>query len=160
MVRLISATILVFLLLVGAAYAAPKESFAQFISDFEQKAVAAGISKSLYRKLTKDLKPDPAIKVAEGSQPEFERPIWDYLDRRITQDRINRGRAAFGRNKGVFERVGAKYGVDPYMLAAIWGVETDYGAVMSNDRYFKPVLRSLFSLVHQRRGALNSMKLN
>lgn len=152
MVRLISSTIFVVLLLLGAASAAPNESFAQFVANFEQKAVAAGIPKTLYRQLTNGMEPDPAIKVAEGSQPEFERPIWDYLDRRITSDRVKRGRSAFARNKQVFERVGAKYGVDPYMLAAIWGVETDYGAIMGNDRYFKPVLRSLFSLVHQRRG--------
>lgn len=152
MVRLISSTIFVFLLLLGAASAAPNESFAQFVANFEQKAVAAGIPRILYRQLTNGMKPDPAIKVAEGSQPEFERPIWDYLDRRITSDRVKRGRSAYAHNKQVFERVGAKYGVDPYMLVAIWGVETDYGAIMGNNRYFKPVLRSLFSLVHQRRG--------
>ncbi|GLQ16337.1 lytic murein transglycosylase [Maritalea porphyrae] len=150
--RLLWATIVFVSLFVGVAYAAPTQSFVQFVSSFEKKAVAAGIPKSLYRQLTQGLVPDPAIKVAEGSQPEFERPIWDYLDRRITQDRISRGRNAFARNEQVFQKVGAKYGVDPYMLAAIWGVETDYGAIMSNDRYFKPVLRSLFSLVHQRRG--------
>jgi len=147
-----SFAVTIYLVFAGAAIAAPQESFAQFLINFEKKAVSAGIPKSVYRAATKDLKPDPAIKVAQGSQPEFERPIWSYLDKRITSDRIKRGRAAFKRNEPLFKRIGAVYGVDPYMLAAIWGVETDYGAIMNNDRYFKPVLRSLFSLVHQRRG--------
>jgi len=144
--------VLAYLALGSAVYGAPQQSFAQFLNEFEQKAVAAGIPKSVYRAVTKGLEADPSIKVAQGSQPEFEKPIWSYLDQRITADRIKRGRAAFAQNRQLFERVGAAYGVDPYMLAAIWGVETDYGAIMSNDRYFKPVLRSLFSLVHQRRG--------
>lgn len=42
------------------------------------------------------------------------------------------------------------------MLAAIWGIETNYGTIMSHDVYFKPVLRSLFSLVHQRRGRVEA----
>lgn len=136
----------------GPALGAPQQSFSDFLIRFEQKAIAAGIPKSVYKVAIKDLQPDPSIKVAESSQPEFERPIWAYLDQRITSDRINRGRAAFKRNEALFQNIGSAYGVDPYMLAAIWGVETDYGAIMDDDRYFKPVLRSLFSLVHQRRG--------
>ena len=136
----------------GAAFSAPQESFDQFLVGFEKKALSAGIPKTVYRAATKGLKPDPSIKVSQGNQPEFEKPVWSYLDQRITADRIKRGRSAFGKNEALFNRVGKAYGVDPYMLAAIWGVETDYGAIMNNDRYFKPVLRSLFSLVHQRRG--------
>ena len=141
-----------FLLMFGVGIAAPNQSFDAFVKSFEQKAVAAGIKKGLYRQVTSGLTPDPSIKVAQGSQPEFERPIWDYLDKRVTAQRIKIGRAAFQKNKSAFMRVQQAYGVDPYMLAAIWGIETDFGAIMDNPRYFKPVLRSLFSLVHQRRG--------
>lgn len=132
-------------------FAAPNQSFSSFVQSFEARAVEEGIPRQLYRSLTAGLTPDPQIKVAQASQPEFEKPIWDYLDKRVTSSRIERGRKAFAANKTLFMQVGAKYGVDPYILAAIWGMETDYGAIMDNRAYFKPVLRSLFSLVHQRR---------
>ncbi|MGJ8528024.1 lytic murein transglycosylase [Maritalea sp.] len=148
----VSIFVVSFFAMTSAVFAAPEQSFAQFLRSFETKAVAAGIPKSVYRAATNGLTADPSIKVAQGTQPEFEKPIWDYLEKRVTADRIKRGRNAFAKNKALFERIGLAYGVDPYMLAAIWGVETDFGAIMNNDRYFKPVLRSLFSLVHQRRG--------
>ena len=79
----------------GVAFSAPQESFDQFLVGFEKKALSAGIPKTVYRAATKGLKPDPSIKVSQGSQPEFEKPVWSYLDQRITADRIKRGRSAF-----------------------------------------------------------------
>ena len=137
--------------MMAPGFAAPRESFSDFVKSFEARAAQAGISRDFYRRATQGLTPDPAIKVAQGSQPEFEKPVWDYLEKRVTQSRITRGQKAFRANQSLFQQVGQKYGVDPYVLAAIWGIETDYGAIMDNPRYFKPVLRSLFSLVHQRR---------
>jgi len=149
--RVLSISVLFTLLLCGVGHAAPNQSFADFLRNFEAKAVAEGIPRTVYRDAVKGLKPDPSIKVTQATQPEFEKPIWDYLTKRVTADRIKRGKAAIAKNKQLFEAVGQQYGVDPYLLGAIWGVETDFGAIMSNDRYFKPVLKSLFSLVHQRR---------
>ena len=40
------------------------------------------------------------------------------------------------------------------MLGAIWGVETDYGAVLGNRKLIKPIIRSLASVVYQKRGRL------
>src|SRR5690606_19000048 len=50
--------------------------------------------------------------------------------------------------------VGRSTGVDPYILGAIWGLETDYGGVLGNSKLIRPVIRSLATLVHQRRGRL------
>src|SRR5690606_35721159 len=47
-----------------------------------------------------------------------------------------------------------EYGVDPYLLGAIWGMETDYGAVLANARLIQPIVRALATLVHQRRSRL------
>jgi membrane-bound lytic murein transglycosylase B len=57
-------------------------------------------------------------------------------------------------NQELFAAVGQRTGVDPYLLAAIWGIETDYGAVLGNTGLIRPIVRSLATLVHQRRGRL------
>src|SRR5690606_26015658 len=65
-----------------------------------------------------------------------------------------RGKAAIAAQSGLFQSVGQSYGVDPYLLGAIWGMETDYGAVLGNDKLIRPIVRSLATLVHQRRTRL------
>jgi len=141
-------------LLATSAVAAPIESFPDFIRNFEARAVAAGVSAATYRAATEGLTPDPNIPELVETQPEFTTPIWDYLDKRVTFGRIERGQAAIDRNKALFTEVGRQTGVDPYVLGAIWGIETDYGAVLENRRLIRPIIRSLATLVHQRRGRL------
>lgn len=152
MIRLAAA--LAFALLAQPALAAPIESFSSFIRNFEARAVAAGVSASTYRAATEGLTPDPNIPDLVETQPEFTTPMWDYLDKRITAGRIDKGQAAVERNRSLFADVGKRTGVDPYVLGAIWGMETDYGAVLGNKKLIRPIIRSLATLVHQRRGRL------
>jgi len=137
-----------------AVQAAPIESFGDFIRNFETKALAAGVSKAVYRAATKGLTADPKVPDLVEKQPEFTTPVWDYMDKRITADRIKRGQAAMAANKALFDRVGKATGVDPAILGAIWGMETDYGAVLGSKSLIRPVVRSLATLVWQRRGRL------
>ncbi|HHY50299.1 MAG TPA: lytic murein transglycosylase [Alphaproteobacteria bacterium] len=141
-------------LVVPQAAAEPVESFASFIRNFEPKAIAAGVSRETYQRSMYGLTPDPDVPDLVTSQPEFTTPMWEYLDARVTDGRITRGRAAVERNTELFAAIGARYGVDPYVLAAIWGMETDYGAVLGNSKLIRPIVRSLATLVHQRRERL------
>lgn len=142
------------LLLCTPAFAEPVESFASFLKNFEATAVSAGVSRATYRAATEGLTPDPNVPTLVEAQPEFTTPVWDYLDKRITSGRIEKGRAAVERNSALFAEVGKRTGVDPYVLGAIWGMETDYGAVLGNPKLIRPIIRSLATLVHQRRGRL------
>ena len=143
-----------FLALAAPAYGQPVESFESFIRSFEPRAVAGGVSGEVYRRATAGLTPDPDIPNLVSSQPEFTTPMWEYLERRVTSRRIAAGRAAMEANAALFEAVGRSTGVDPYILGAIWGVETDYGAVLGNRNLIRPIVRALATLVWQRRGRL------
>jgi len=142
------------LVLSGAApaFAQPIESFDAFKTRFEAVAVSHGVGRDFYRAVMGPVRQDESIARLIFGQPEFATPIWDYLDQRVTASRISRGQQAYRQNRALFEQIGAAYGVDPYLLAAIWGVETDYGAALSNSAMIKPVIASLASLAHQRRG--------
>lgn len=143
--------LLMIALLLALSLPARAETFDEFIRAFEADAIAAGVSREVYRRATDGLTADPSIPKLVETQPEFTTPIWDYLDARITNDRVKRGRAAIERNRALFEAVGKRLGVDPYILAAIWGVETDYGAVLGNSKLIKPIIRSLASITYQKR---------
>lgn len=148
------AALLILLLLATPALAAPNGTFADFLRTFEAKAVAAGVSRQTYRAATDGLTPDPNVPDLIETQPEFTTPIWDYMDRRITAERIRRGQAAMDTNRELFARVGRETGVDPAILGAIWGIETDYGAVLGNSKLIRPIIRSLATIVYQQRGRL------
>ncbi|MGV8951922.1 MAG: lytic murein transglycosylase, partial [Cypionkella sp.] len=52
-----------------------------------------------------------------------------YLDKAVSDDRIAAGQKALRKNKALFDRIEARYGVDKYTVLAIWGLESAYGAV-------------------------------
>ncbi len=147
-------------LLVLLAAPAHAETFSDFLHAFKAKAVAAGVDPTVYDLSIEGLTPDPTIKNLVETQPEFTTPIWAYLDRRITDRRIAAGQLAMQKNDALFRAVGKKTGVDPYLLGAIWGIETDYGAVLGNRKLIKPIVRSLATLVYQKRGRLKADEID
>ena len=150
-----------FLLLMSApAWAQPTESFEQFIANFRSKALAAGVSAQVYDTAMAGLTADPKVPGLVSSQPEFTTTMWDYIEGRVTSGRIERGKAAIGRNSQLFASVGQAYGVDPYILGAIWGMETDFGSVLGDKGLIRPIVRSLATLVHQRRTRLAEDELD
>ena len=146
--------IAIFLLFAMPAFAQPVESFDSFISGFRAKALAGGVSAATYDAVMAGMTPDPRVPDLVTTQPEFTTPMWDYIEGRVTAGRIARGKDAMTRHADLFAAVGQAYGVDPYILGAIWGMETDYGAVLGNDGLIRPIVRSLATLVHQRRSRL------
>jgi membrane-bound lytic murein transglycosylase B len=52
-----------------------------------------------------------------------------YLHSHVTASLIRRGRYNYSDHYGALRSLDARYGVDPAVLMAIWGVETSYGTV-------------------------------
>ena len=78
----------------------------------------------------------------EKQQPEFKTPIWDYVDGLVDEERVEDGKAAMAKNAHALARAEETYGVSRYMLAAIWGVESNFGAEMGQ----RPLVQSLSTL--------------
>jgi membrane-bound lytic murein transglycosylase B len=140
-----------FLGLTSPAFADPVESFESFIKNFEATAVAAGVTHETYAKAMYGLTPDPNVPELVTSQPEFTTPLWEYIDKRVTEWRLGKGKESIEANQALMTSIGEKYGVDPYLLSSIWGIETNYGRVLGDPQYIRPIVPSLATLVHQRR---------
>ncbi len=78
----------------------------------------------------------------QKQQPEFKTPIWDYMAALVDDERVADGKAAMARNARALERAEEAYGVSRYMMAAIWGVESNFGAEMGK----RPLVQSLTTL--------------
>ncbi len=101
-----------------------------------------GVSRSVFDHYTRRLTPDLRIMDQLDSQPEFTKSLWDYLDILVTDARITKGRALLDKYADTFSRAERAYGVSRYVIAAIWGVESNYSEIGGE----RPVLRSTATL--------------
>lgn len=125
--------------------AAIRQAAANFHACLERlwpMAARRGVSRASFDTLTARLTPDLRIMDLLDSQPEFTKAVWDYLDVLVNDDRVAQGREVLAKYSTTFDAAERVYGVDRYIIAAIWGVETNYGTI-SGDR---PVLRSTATL--------------
>ena len=78
----------------------------------------------------------------QQQQPEFKTPIWDYVDGLVDEERVADGKAAMAKNARALAHAEETYGVSRYMVAAIWGVELNFGTEMGK----RPLVQSLSTL--------------
>jgi membrane-bound lytic murein transglycosylase B len=145
-------------LMTATAHAQPIGNFADFLAQLRPEAIANGVSAASYDAIVAGMTPDPRVPKLVETQPEFTTPVWDYIETRVNAARIERGRAALSRNSALFSAIGSQFGVDPYLLGAIWGIETDYGAVLGTDSLIRPIVRSLATVTYQRRSRFTEDK--
>jgi lytic murein transglycosylase len=105
-------------------------------------AARRGVSRANFEHYTAGLTPDLHIMDLLDAQPEFTKSTWDYLDLLVSDDRIARGRELLAQYAQIFQAVERTYGVDRYIIAAIWGVESNY-STLGGDR---SVVRSTATL--------------
>lgn len=116
--------------------------FPACIAGFWPQAAQRGISRDSFLRYTAGLTPDLRIMDFVDAQPEFTKAFWDYLDILVNDSRLQRGREMLAAHQATFDAVERAYGVDRYVIAAIWGIESNYGT-RGGDR---PVLRSTATL--------------
>ena len=114
-------------LMTADAIRAAAADFGDCLAGLLPLAERRGISRANFERLTAGLTPDLSIMDLLDAQPEFTKAPWDYLDLLVSDERIARGRALLAQYAPVFAAVERAYGVDRHILAAIWGVESNYG---------------------------------
>jgi membrane-bound lytic murein transglycosylase B len=124
------------------AIRAAAAEFGSCIAALWPQAERRGVTRANFDRYAAGLAPDLSIMDLLDAQPEFTKSPWDYLDLLVNDDRIARGRELLAQYAAVFAAVERSYGVDRYVVAAIWGVESNYGT-MGGDR---SVLRSTATL--------------
>lgn len=122
-------------------------SFADWRQAMRSEAIATGIDAALFDRVFAGVTPDPAVLKADSSQPEFTRPVWEYLDGAVSSSRIGRGRVLLAQHNTMLQRIEQQYGVEAQILVAIWGLESNFG----NNIGSHSVIRSLATLAYDGR---------
>ena len=111
--------------------------FTQFLQDFRRQALAQGITPQTYDRAMAHVTQSARAGQLNAAQPEFVRPVWEYLDSAVSPARVAKGQQEHARYAATLAAIETRYGVPGDVLLAIWGMETDYGASMGNFSLFQ-----------------------
>jgi len=114
----------------GIRVASANTRFDYWVKAFRKRALARGISASVYDRAFQGVQYDPYVIEKDRNQSEFTKQIWEYLDTATSQTRVNNGKAAYRKYRALVRRIERKYGVDRRVVLAIWGLESAYGTHM------------------------------
>jgi len=129
-------------LMTAQAIRAAAANFRNCLAGLWPLAERRGVSRALFEANVAGLTPDLRIMDLLDAQPEFTKSFWDYLDILVNEDRIQNGRAILAQHRATFDAVEKAYGVDRHFIAAIWGVESNYGTQIGE----RSVIRSTATL--------------
>jgi len=129
------------------AAAQPGESFTAWREGFRARALAAGVSGATFNAAFDGVAPNARVLELDSFQPEFARPIWDYLDSAVSETRVANGRLQAAQKADALARIAARYGVEAPVFLAIWGIESAFGANYGDI----PVIEALATLAYEGR---------
>ena len=108
------------------------QKFARWVAEFSTSARAAGIDEPTLRLALDNVHLIPRVIASDRAQPEFTRPVWDYLDGALSTQRIARGQDKLLQLRPEVDTIAARYGVPTEVLVAIWGMESNYGSFVGD----------------------------
>ncbi|WP_425039301.1 lytic murein transglycosylase [Primorskyibacter sp. S187A] len=103
-----------------------------WVQDFRPRAQAQGISQRTLDQAFRGAGFLPGVVKRDRNQTEFKRTLEDYLAIAASDKRIAMGREMFARHRRTLSAIEARYGVDPSIMTAIWGLESFYGTRMGD----------------------------
>jgi lytic murein transglycosylase len=105
----------------------PNAAYDVWVASFRGRAAAQGISQSTLNAAFRGTGFLPGVVTRDRNQTEFSRTLEDYLSIATSDERVQKGRAAFARHRGTLSALQDRYGVDAKIICAIWGLESFYG---------------------------------
>jgi len=105
----------------------PNSDYDAWVRAFRGRAAAQGISQSTLSAAFQGTGYLPGVVTRDRNQTEFSRTLEDYLSIAVSDERVQKGRAAFARHRRTLSTLEDRYGVDAKIITAIWGLESFYG---------------------------------
>ncbi|WP_375407684.1 lytic murein transglycosylase [uncultured Methylobacterium sp.] len=124
------------------AASSARADFQSCLSGLQSQAAAQGVSAESFRRATSGIAFDDKVIELSQAQPEFKTPIWDYMAALVDEERVDDGKAAMRQHAGALAQAEARYGVDRHTIAAVWGVESNFGKNLGK----MPLIQSLATL--------------
>lgn len=136
-----------------AAATISEDQFQSCLVTLQDKARQRGLPERVTEQIIPGLRVQNRVVELDRSQPEFMQTFGQYLAIRLSDTRIERGRAQLAAKVDLLASLRETYGIPGQYLMAFWGLETNFGSVMGS----LPTLDSLATLAcDERRSAFFS----
>jgi membrane-bound lytic murein transglycosylase B len=101
-----------------------------------------------YWQVMRGLKPDSTVFKELHDQPEFNEQLWQYLNRRVSEWRVDAGKEKAKDHAPLLARVEKDFGVERSVMLGIWGVESAYGDPDVQQNHMRPIIPALAALAY------------
>ncbi len=116
----------------SALAAAAEGDFGTFLAQVEREAAAAGVRSATIEQALRYAEYLPHVIELDRHQPEQVLTFAQYLQKTVSPQRIENARRALYDNWTLLEAVHHRYAVDPRVIVALWGMESDFGKITGN----------------------------
>ncbi|WP_372860948.1 lytic transglycosylase domain-containing protein [Pseudoalteromonas sp.] len=150
------AVVLCGICLSSSVMAKTQAEFQQYLTNLKQEAIAKGYDTQLIEQTFASAAYKEKVISADKNQPEVKETLETYLPKRVPQWKIDRARKLYKEHQDVLEKVAKDFGVQARFIVAIWGLESNFGAIQGGHN----VISSLVTLAFDgRREALYKRQL-
>ncbi|BBE72850.1 lytic murein transglycosylase [Oharaeibacter diazotrophicus] len=112
----------------SAACRAGADGFGPWLESYKAEAVAAGVPASVVASALAGVSYDPAVIKKDRGQGVFSQTFLEFSTRMVEGYRVKAGLQQIAKNRALFDRIEATYGVPAEVLVGVWGLESDFGA--------------------------------
>ncbi len=97
------------------------------LAELRRDAPANGVSVADFDRHTAGVALLESTITSARTQPEHRDTWWAYLAKAVDQERVDQGAAVLAEQRASLDAIGGRFQVDPEILVAIFGIETNYG---------------------------------
>jgi membrane-bound lytic murein transglycosylase B len=101
-----------------------------FVEGVWRRAKAKGVSRQVFDVAMGGFEPLEKVIELSRKQPELVATAADYVGKRVTEAQTGKGQGMRQEWKQTLAAIASRYGVQPEVMLAIWGIETNYGGYM------------------------------
>jgi membrane-bound lytic murein transglycosylase B len=105
-----------------------RPSFSEWLAGVRSEALTLGIRQEIVDEALSNIdEPMPVILERDRAQAETVFSLETYVSRRLTPKFMKLAREKYASQRTLLGQIGEKYSVPPRVIAAIWGVESNFG---------------------------------
>jgi membrane-bound lytic murein transglycosylase B len=123
--------------------------FDAWLAEVRAEALTRGIRPEILDAAFADVQPVEQILERDRTQAEFALDLTAYLRRRLTRRTIQTAQQMHAEHHDLLSAVGKKYGVQPRIITAVWGLESNFGRFAG----VRPTIPALATLAYDPRRA-------
>jgi lytic murein transglycosylase len=102
--------------------------FATWVANFRSRALRAGINNRTFDAAFAGAQYLPDTVRRDRNQSEFVKPLAEYMATAASDNRVRNGREMLRKHARLLAQIEATYSVEPHIVVAFWGMESNYGA--------------------------------